>query len=81
MTLEQRILAERRAVLAEKLAAAERLAGHLRFSASRLAYPLSSLDDLDPIALETVSALVECFGKLQGYSANSSSYPAKTPTT
>jgi hypothetical protein len=65
MTLDQRILAERRALLAEKLAIVERLSGHLGFSLGRLSYPLASLETLDPVSLESVSALVERFGKLQ----------------
>lgn len=65
MTLDERILAERRTLLAEKLAIVERLSGHLQFSLGRLTYPLASLDSLDPISLESVSALVERFGKLQ----------------
>lgn len=65
MTLDERILAERRALLAEKLEAVERLAGHLKFSLGRNPYPLGSLSVLDPVLLESVSALVERFGKLQ----------------
>ncbi|MBK6744020.1 MAG: hypothetical protein IPG66_14010 [Hydrogenophilales bacterium] len=65
MTRGEQVLAERRALLAEKLAVVGRLSGHLEFSLSRLAYPLASLEMLDPISLESVSALVERFGKLQ----------------
>lgn len=65
MTLDERVLAERRALLAEKLAIVERLPGHLAFSQGRLPYPLDSLEALDPVSLESVSALVERFGKLQ----------------
>lgn len=65
MTLDERILAERRALLAEKLAIVDRLSGHLGFSLGRLSYPLASLETLDPVSLESVSALVERFGKLQ----------------
>jgi len=65
MTLDERILAERRGLLGEKLAIVERLSGHLGFSLGRLSYPLDSLENLDPVSLESVSALVERFGKLQ----------------
>jgi hypothetical protein len=65
MTLDERVLAERRSLLAEKLLVLERLSGHLGFSLGRLPYPLDSLDALDPVSLESVSALVERFGKLQ----------------
>lgn len=65
MTLDERILAERRGLLGEKLVIVERLSGHLAFSLSRLPYPLASLDTLEPVSLESVSALVERFGKLQ----------------
>jgi hypothetical protein len=65
MTLDERVLAERQALLAEKLRILERLSGHLGFSVGRLPYPLGSLDALDPVSLESVSALVERFGKLQ----------------
>lgn len=65
MTFDERVLAERRTFLAEKLAVVERLSGHLDFSLNRLSYPLASLDDLDPVSLESVSALVERFGKWQ----------------
>ncbi len=65
MTLDERIVAERQALLAEKLEAVERLAGHLKFSLGGNPYPLGSLSVLDPVLLESVSALVERFGKLQ----------------
>ncbi|MBN8463302.1 MAG: hypothetical protein J0M01_10885 [Dechloromonas sp.] len=65
MTLDTRILAEHRALLAEKLEAVERLTGHLEFSLGCNPYPLDSLSLLDPVLLESVSALVERFGKLQ----------------
>lgn len=65
MTLDEQILAQHRAALVEKQAAVAKLAGHLRFSVGRLAYPLDSLDTLDPVSLESVSALIERFGKLQ----------------
>ena len=65
MTLDERILAERRSLLTEKLLILERLSGHLGFSLGRLPYPLDSLNALDPVSLESVSALVERFGKLQ----------------
>ncbi|MCP5190896.1 MAG: hypothetical protein H6988_10960 [Pseudomonadales bacterium] len=65
MTLDERILAERRALLAEKLTIVGRLSGHLGFSLGRLPYPLPGLENLDPVSLESVSALVERFGKLQ----------------
>ena len=65
MTLDEQILAQYRASLAEKRAAVAKLAGHLKFSLGRLPYPLASLDTLDPVSLESVSALIERFGKLQ----------------
>lgn len=65
MTLDERILAERRGLLGEKLAIVGRLSGYLGFSLGRLSYPLDSLEALDPVSLESVSALVERFGKLQ----------------
>lgn len=65
MTLDERILKERQALLAQRLDVVGRLSGHLAFSLGRLSYPLSSLDALDPVCLESVSALVERFGKLQ----------------
>jgi len=58
-------LAERRAHLARKLGAIARLVGHLEFSRRRLSYPLVSIDGLDELELESVSALIERFGKLQ----------------
>lgn len=58
-------LAERRAHLARKLGAIARMAGHLDFSRRRLPYPLASVDALNELELESVSALIERFGKLQ----------------
>jgi len=59
------LLAERKAHLAHKLCAVNRLASHLAYSRARLAYPIPSIDTLDEAALESVSALLERFGKLQ----------------
>lgn len=59
------LLEERKAHLARKLGAIARLAGHLDYSRGRLAYPLAGIDALDADSLESVSALVERFGKLQ----------------
>lgn len=58
-------LTERRAHLGRKLGAIARLVGHLEFSRQRLPYPLASVDALDELELESVSALIERFGKLQ----------------
>ncbi len=64
------LLLERRRLLALKLAAIAQLAGHLRYSRQRLPYPLASVDALAPEALESVSALIERFGKLQDLLGN-----------
>ncbi|MBL8429631.1 MAG: hypothetical protein JNJ95_07055 [Dechloromonas sp.] len=61
----QTLFTQRRALLAEKLHAVDRLSEHLRFSLGRNPYPLASVGVLDPVALESVSALIERFGKLQ----------------
>lgn len=58
-------LVARREHLGRKLLAVRRLAGHLDYSRGRQPYPLTSLDALDEPSLESVSALVERFGKLQ----------------
>jgi hypothetical protein len=63
-------LMERKALLARKLGSIERLIGHLGYSRARLPYPLASIDNLDEAALESVSALVERFGKLQDLLGN-----------
>jgi len=59
------LFGQRRALLADKLHAVDRLSEHLRFSLGRNPYPLTSVGTLDPVALESVSALIERFGKLQ----------------
>lgn len=58
-------LPDRRAHLSRKLGAVGRLVAHLEFSRRRLPYPLSSIDALTETELESVSALIERFGKLQ----------------
>jgi hypothetical protein len=65
MTLDDQLYAQKRNLLADRLHAVERLTDHLRFSLDRNAYPLASLGELDPVRLESVSALIERFGKLQ----------------
>jgi hypothetical protein len=65
MTLDDQLYAEKLKLLADRLHAIERLADHLTFSLDRNAYPLTSLGELDPVHLESVSALIERFGKLQ----------------
>lgn len=64
------IFAERKAHLSRKLGAVRRLAHHLEYSRNRLPYPISSVDVLDDAELESVSALVERFGKLQDLLGN-----------
>ncbi|MFN3593275.1 MAG: hypothetical protein ACK4TK_01150 [Thiobacillaceae bacterium] len=64
------LLLERRRLLALKLAAIAQLAGYLRYSRQRLPYPLASVDALAPEALESVSALIKRFGKLQDLLGN-----------
>lgn len=64
------VLQERKAHLARKLGAIARMAGHLDYSRSRLPYPLASVDALNESELESVSALVERFGKLQDLLGN-----------
>ncbi|MCS6786859.1 MAG: hypothetical protein NZ524_07505 [Thiobacillaceae bacterium] len=59
------LLEQRRRLLARKLAAIDRLRELLHYSRNRLPYPLSSIDRLPPEPLESVSALIERFGKLQ----------------
>lgn len=56
-------LADRKAHLSSKLAAIARLAAHLNYSRRRLPYPLKSLAALDDAGLESVSALLERFGR------------------
>lgn len=63
-------LAERKAHLSGKLRAIRRMLGHLGFSRRRLAYPLTGIDTLDESSLESVSALIERFGKLQDLLGN-----------
>jgi hypothetical protein len=63
-------LTERKAHLARKLGAIHRMVGHLDYSRNRLPYPLSSVDALGEAELESVSALVERFGKLQDLLGN-----------
>lgn len=65
MTLDNQLYAQKRKLLADRLHAVERLTEHLRFSLERNAYPLASLEKLDPVQLESASALIERFGKLQ----------------
>ncbi len=65
MTLDDQLYAQKRNLLADRLHAVERLTEHLRFSLDRNAYPLGALGELDPVRLESVSALIERFGKLQ----------------
>lgn len=48
----------------------ERLLHHLDYSRRQLAFPLASVDALDDAVLESVSALVERFGKLQDLLGN-----------
>lgn len=64
------VFTERKAHLARKLGAIRRLMRHLEYSRNRLAYPISSVDILDEAELESVSALVERFGKLQDLLGN-----------
>lgn len=59
------LFSQRRALLADKLQAVARLSEQLRFSLGRNPYPLASVGVLDPVSLESVSALIERFGKLQ----------------
>lgn len=59
------LLVQRQAVLKSKLDAIEKLVAHLQFSAGRLPYPLARLEGLGPERMESVSALIERFGKLQ----------------
>lgn len=63
-------LAERKAHLARKLGAISRMTEHLNYSRSRLPYPLVSVNTLSEPELESVSALVERFGKLQDLLGN-----------
>ena len=63
-------LSTRRNLLAKKLTAILRMRHHLDFSLHRLVFPLSSVDGLDDPALESVSALIDRFGKLQDMLGN-----------
>lgn len=63
-------IAQRRELLTRKLRAVERLLHHLDYSRRQLAFPLASIDALDDAALESVSALIERFGKLQDLLGN-----------
>jgi len=63
-------LAERKAHLSRKLGAISRMVGHLAYSRSRLPYPIASVNALGEAELESVSALVERFGKLQDLLGN-----------
>lgn len=63
-------LAERKAHLARKLGAIGRMVGHLSYSRNRLSYPIASVNALGEAELESVSALVERFGKLQDLLGN-----------
>lgn len=67
---EAAVFVERTAHLSRKLGALRRLIRHLEYSRNRLAYPISSVDALDETELESVSALVERFGKLQDLLGN-----------
>jgi len=63
-------LAERKAHLTRKFEAIKRMVGHLQYSRQRLPYPLPSLNGLNESSLESISALVERFGKLQDLLGN-----------
>lgn len=67
---EPAVFTERKAHLSRKLGAIRRLVRHLEYSRNRLAYPISSVDVLGEAELESVSALVERFGKLQDLLGN-----------